>query len=986
MIRSTPRARLAAFAALTAFALLAAPSRARGQSYDPGYRWHTLATPHFRIHFHQGEEALAQLVAEVAEEAHAALAPMLGYDPPGETEVVLSDDVDDANGSATPFPRNIIRLYAATPPGLSELSAYRDWMSMLVFHEYTHILHLDNIGGIPAVVNKVFGKIYPPNGLLPSWMIEGLAVLHEADGQSGGPAGRNGSALHAMYARALATEAPGFPSLPQVSNPFLDWPVGDVPYLVGGRFMAFVQRRSGDPAIARFAAEQGSRLWPYAPSGAGKQALGADFSTLWAAYADAERATAAETLARVRARPVTRPRRITFEGGQVRWPRWTPDGAAIAYLRVTLDDVPGLHRVAPDGRPLGRVLTVDAPGGLSIGPSGEAVLSMGAVWRQFRVYDDLWSVSLSERTRTRLTDGARASEPALTPDGGAVVYVRRTGPGQMGLFRRTLPGGPEERLFEEEGAQVYAPAVSPDGRAVAFELHQGGRRDVVLLEDGRLQRVTDDSALDMSPSFTPDGEWLLFSSDRSGVYDLYAWPARCRGAARDAARGGACALRQVTNVETGAFQPAVSPDGRTIAFVTYSRDGYDLATLPFDPASWLDPEPAAEAAPLPARAAAAIPPAPYRPTATLAPTYWLPFFGSDAAGSVLGAFTAGGDVVGLHRYAAQAWWSLSGHDVGYSAAYVGGWSFPQLDLSSTRYLASAHAGSGLETVWTPVEAGLDFPFPGLAASLALRLGWSGTIYDVLGVSGKAASPEQLQRADGFLSQLSLAAAYTDARRPVHAISPEEGRTVGLIAAAGAPAIGSDFAVASVSGSWAQYQRIPFTRHTVAAFRVAGGVADHSIGTSAPFTLGGIPRPDVLALILTPGLRAGDELRGYPSGWFEGTGYALANLELRLPIASPELGRTTWPVFLRRIHGAAFADLGETFDVPGTLPLAGHPFRADELRLGVGAEARFEVALGYYILTDVRLGVAGALGRVFQGESREPGVDPVTVYLTIGQGF
>jgi len=993
---SPPRALRAGVA--LALALLIVP-RASAQGYDPSYRWRTLHTPHFRVHFHQGEDALAQEVAHAAERAHSALTGALGYAPPGGTEVVLSDDTDDANGSATPFPRDVIRLYAATPPGLSELSAYRDWVTMLVFHEYVHILHLDHVGGLPAALNRLFGKVFPPNAFVPGWMTEGLAVLHEADGQGEGPAGRNGSALHAMYVRALCTAPPGFPSLPQVSNPSLSWPVGDVPYLLGGRFMAFLQARGGDAAIAGFVAEQGSQLWPYAPSHAGARWFGEGFPELWEAYAAQETAAAAAELARIRTRPVNHPRRLTFEGGRAGWPRWAPDGSAIAYLRVTLDEVPGLFRVTPDGRQLGRVLTVEAPGGLAQRSAGEAILSMGSVWHEQRVYDDLWSVSLSSGVRTRLTDGARASEPAITPDGASVVYVRRTGPGRMGVFRRSLrePGAPpqgstDESLFERTGAQVYAPAVSPDGRAVAFELHEHGRRDVVLLEPGpgaRLLRVTDDDALDMAPAFTPDGQWLLFSSDRSGVFNLYAWPTRCGTEAATAESSGAaaCAVRQVTNVESGAFQPAVSPDGSTVAFVTYSRDGYDLATLPFDPASWLDAAPTPAPAPPPASpAVATLPSTPYRPIATLAPTYWLPLFGSDGAGSVFGAMTAGGDVVGRHAYAAQAWWSARGRELGYSVAYLGGWSFPRVDLSSSRYLATAHAGRRLEAIWTPLDAGLDFSFPGLGAAFALRAGWSGTIYDVLGVQGTATRPERLDRADGFLSQLTFAAAFSDAHRPLRAISPEQGRTIGLSAGVGARELGSDFALSRVAGSVAQYQRLPFTRHAVLALRVAGGVADRTVGTTAPFTLGGVARPDAAALILSPGLAAGNELRGYPSGWFEGTGYALANAEVRFPIATPELGRTTWPVFLRRVHGAAFADLGETFDVGGTLPLAGHAFRADALRLGVGAEVRLEVALGYYILTDVRLGAAGALGQVFRGGSREPGVNPVTVYLTVGQGF
>ena len=64
---------------------------------------------------------------------------------------------------------------------------------------------------------------------------------------------------------------------------------------------------------------------------------------------------------------------------------------------------------------------------------------------------------------------------------------------------------------------------------------------------------------------------------------------------------------------------------------------------------------------------------------------------------------------------------------------------------------------------------------------------------------------------------------------------------------------------------------------------------------------------------------------------------------------------------------------------------------DELRFGTGAELRLEVVLGYYIRTDVRIGVARALGALLDGgraADREIGIpdDPAVVYLTVGSSF
>jgi Tol biopolymer transport system component len=975
-----------AAARLPAIALLLAAAPASGQLYDPAFRWRTLETAHFRLHFHQGEEVLAQEVAREAERAHAVLAPLLGHAPRGRTEIVLSDDTDSANGSATPIPYNTIRLFAVPPGSLSELNAFRDWRSSLIFHEYVHVLHLDNVGGLPAVGNRVFGKLFTPNGLVPAWMIEGVAVQHEADGDPGPGVGRNRSALHEMYARALATEPPGFPRLDQISNPPLDWPAGDVPYLLGGRFLAFLDERAGPEKVAGYLADQGSQIWPYAPSWAGARWFGEGFPALWAAYARAEEARFADQLARIRERPVTRPARLTYEGGRAGWPRWAPDGSFIAYHRQGLDRRPALHRVSPDGRDLGRARAVESNGALALLSGREAIVAVGEVWREHRVYDDLWRIDLETGARRRITDGARATDPAVSPDGRSVAFVRRTGGGEMALVRRPLEGGHEETLLARPGAQLYSPTVSPAGTWIALELHEQGRRDVVLLERDRLVRVTDDVALDTGPSFTPDGRWLLFSSDRGGVYNLYAWPvAACLGDGG----GEPCALRQVTNVETGAFQPAVSPDGRTIALVTYSRAGYDLATIPFDPATWLDPPhvEAAPAAPAPAPPAPSLPARPYRAWRTLAPTFWFPVWGSDGAGPILGAVTGGRDVLARHAYALQAWWSLDAREAGYLAGYAGGWSWPRLDLSSSRIIDDAPGGQRLEAIWTPLDAGLSFTFTRLGSALELRLGWAGTWYDLLGDGRTAPSSDLIGVAgDGFLSELTFRAAYSDARRFVRSISAEEGRTVTLQARIAAPELGSGFSVARVRAAIEQYARVPWTRHAALALRLSGGIADGSIGGRAPFELGGVAPPDLVSLALFGPASGADELRGYPSDWLAGSGFALANLELRLPLASPRRGYSTWPAFLRRVHGALFADLGDAFDLPGELPFAGHHFDARELRLGAGGELRLELVLGYNLVANVRLGLAHAFGRVFQGESRERGTDAISGYVTIGQAF
>jgi hypothetical protein len=242
--------------ALAAAALALSPAAAAYS--DPDYDWWTVETVHFRVHYDRPLEPVATRVASLAEKIHERISQSLGYTPSQVTEIVLTDDAEDANGSATALPLNTIRLYVSAPVDLSTIGDYDDWYTELVTHEYTHIAHTDNISGVPAIVNAVIGKTLAPNQVQPRWILEGLAVVSESQHTG---AGRIRSNLFDMYLRAdvLGGRVAGLDQFS--SNPYR-WPQGNLWYLYGSRFLSWITDVYGPDTMPAVSADYGSKIVP----------------------------------------------------------------------------------------------------------------------------------------------------------------------------------------------------------------------------------------------------------------------------------------------------------------------------------------------------------------------------------------------------------------------------------------------------------------------------------------------------------------------------------------------------------------------------------------------------------------------------------------------------------------------------------------------------------------------------------------------------
>ncbi len=231
----------------------------RAHAGDPYLRWSTVVTPHFRVHFHGGLREVAERVANVAENAHDTLVPELGWEPLEVTHVLVADDADSANGLASTLPYDFIRIFVSAPDDMSPLADYDDWITELITHEYTHILHVDNVSGLPALGNAILGKTFLPNQAQPRWILEGLAVAMESRHTT---AGRLRSTQFDMYLRADVL-AGRLARLDQISHPARRWPGGNLWYLYGAKFIEWIVDIYGPQTFGAVATDYGAQVVPW---------------------------------------------------------------------------------------------------------------------------------------------------------------------------------------------------------------------------------------------------------------------------------------------------------------------------------------------------------------------------------------------------------------------------------------------------------------------------------------------------------------------------------------------------------------------------------------------------------------------------------------------------------------------------------------------------------------------------------------------------
>jgi hypothetical protein len=934
---------------------------------DPYLEWWTIETPHFRIHYYKGLEPVAERLAELAEGVNARLSVALGWQMSEVTQIVITDNTDDANGSATSLPYNTIRLYATAPDDLSPLGDYDDWYLELITHEHTHILHTDNITGVPAVVNSIMGKWWSPNQAQPRWILEGLAVLEESEHTGGG---RNRSAIFDMYLRSDVLDN-RLIGLDQMSHFTRRWPQGNVWYLYGSRFLTWIADVYGDEALRSVAQDYGRQVIPWGINRSIRRATGQTYEELytgWKAYLEDHYA---EQMRQVEALGVREGVRLTHHGETVGSPRFVPPPAKktraereLLYFRSDGHTPGGFYRLPlragnmPVTSEDHMAIRSQGVGSASFAADGRVVWSSAAITSRIYAFDDLFTLpsgvegpSGYEPERRRLTEGQRAKEPDVSADGTEVVFTEDHR-GTRTLIIASL--SPEGTLSDARALvpsarfeQAYTPRFSPDGKWVAYSVWTaGGYRDIRLVEvaTGRFTEIAHDRAAEWDPSFSSDGKIVFFSSDRVlGIPNVFAFD-------RESNK-----LWQVTNVRTGALTPEVSPDDRTLVYVGYTSYGYDLFAMDVDRAKWTEPPeyvdtrpdaPSPVRGPITARHR-------YNPLPTLRPRSWnFDYTTPGALGNTYTLTTQGSDAVGHHGIAASLRFDTKRSDPQVAVSY--GYGRLPFDFGISLFRQAVPMGSDYVEQQIGVTSGIGYVLPSEFETNSFSLNYSlyrfdGTI--AAPVSADPQDPIPGRPSRGQIGAVTLGWAFSNAQAYLHSVGAERGFSLSVFTSVAALPLASDFTQYTFGYSATDYIPLPWAHHHSLALRASAAITMGNYPRRGVFGNGGFADTPLSTSLTQQIYQSPFVLRGYPVRAFSGDQYHLYNAEYRFPIVNIDRGFSTFPLFFQRVNGTFFADYGGAF-----YDLDPHNW-TDQFHLGVGAELWIECTVAYFLNPLIRIGYA-----------------------------
>jgi len=562
--------------------------------------WRTAETEHFRLRYPKELEGVAGYIAGIAEDRYADKVPRYHMKMPSKVELIIRDDIF-SNGWANSV-ENTMNVWVTDWD--FPIRGSHNWLKDVVSHEFSHLVSIQDGAKLPPYIQGVvigyqdyynkpvqadFATIIPFM-VQPNWFAEGTAQ-YESE--------RSGGDLWDTHRDMILRVATLNDKLLPIERMEIftgtSFQYEQGPYTQGFSLTRYVASHYGDTAFVRLWKEF-SRFRSQTMSEDMEHVLHKSDRQVYQDWKDS--ITTRYTLQVQSLGAQVNGQKLTSKGFYNYYPRWDHAGKGLFFVSNTGRDdfrapIHYLKLADTVKKEEDRLKPISAiRGEFDVARDDSTFLFASAIgtdkngMHKIDIYQRnvLRKSGFFEQTdpsERRYTRDLNAVNPSYSRDGSRVTFVRA----ENASFRLCVAPVPDGRELDADsvktifptdsaaeghyGLNLYTPRFSPDGKQILFSYFDDESRKIGLINaDGSgFVPLLDGPHDDRDPEWAPDGKSFFYSSDSTGIFNIYRYDFASRS------------ITALTNVVGGAFAPAVDSSGRNIAYVNYDSNGFSIYLL-----------------------------------------------------------------------------------------------------------------------------------------------------------------------------------------------------------------------------------------------------------------------------------------------------------------------------------------------------------------------------------------------------------------------
>ena len=539
-------------------------------------KWSQIKTPHFRLIFPSQISMVGNRTASVLESVYQPVSQSLGVFPK-PLSVILQNQTAVSNGFVTLLPRR--SEFFTTPPQDINLLGTNNWLDLLAVHEFRHVVQFEKAKtGAGKFYHFLFGNTALAaisNITVPNWFWEGDAVGTESSLTTSGR-GRIPSFDMALRAQLLTKGVYSYSK--GVCGSYKDF----IPnHYVSGYYMTtYMKNKFGVDAWDKILKETyADPPYPFSFSNNIKKITKLKTEQLYnQAFTDIFEQWKVQ-VNELKESPVefyktnNSPYYTNYQ-----YPQILPDGRVVA-LKSGLADIAQLvilDKQAEEKKVLRMGILNDA-GTLSVADSK-------VVWAEFN-YHPRWGqkdysvikiYDFKYDELKSITHQSKLTAPALSADASKIVAIENSADNKCSIVILNTDNGLEiKRIANESNALYIHPRWAGNEEIYAVKL-LNGLKTIVKINVGNSQETELFAPINENFAYPVKvGNYILFNSGITGIDNIFAFDLTTNK------------RYQVTNRKFGAFNPALSSDGKTLIFNDFNIKGHKIVSMPFEPNEFL---------------------------------------------------------------------------------------------------------------------------------------------------------------------------------------------------------------------------------------------------------------------------------------------------------------------------------------------------------------------------------------------------------------